>query len=321
MKAIPVSAVYVSWCDTDVIVRSLARLADVAGDDEALDVIVVVNEAGAGAADAIKTAWPGAMVISNADNRGFGPACNQGAAVASGDILLFLNPDTLAETGAVDEVRRAFDEHPQTVAVAPRLIDHGSAGGEDQRLFQLRRFPTLGADVRELLLFDRVVPGNHPKRHSRYLDEDRDRPFEVEQAAAAALAVRREAFEAIGGFDERFWPAYWEDVDLCLRLREHGPIEYWPAARIVHVGGESVGTLGTRRFRNIYYGNALRYRDKHYSRPATCAYRASLAVGMMMRALITALTARSEHGTPQVVRGFLDVAGMAARGVSDESRP
>lgn len=315
-----VSAVYVSWRDTEVILRSLARLAEVAGDDEALEVIVVINEAGTDTADAIEAAWRGATVISNADNRGFGPACNQGAEAASGDILLFLNPDTLAEAGAVDEVRRAFDEHPGAVAVAPRLIDDGPDGGEDQRLFQLRRLPTLGADMRELLLFDRVVPGNRLRRYSRYLEENRDQPFEVEQAAAAALAVRREAFEAIGGFDERFWPAYWEDVDLCLRLREHGPIEYWPAARIAHVGGESVATLGRRRFRNIYYGNALRYREKHYSRPAYLVYRLLLALGMTMRATVLLPIAGGQGGMADAIGGSLDVVKLALRGPDDRDR-
>ncbi len=314
MNALLVSAVYVSWHDTDVLVRSLARLAQATAGDLAFEVAVVVNEAAAGTQDAIESAWPGATVISNPENRGFGPACNQGAAAASGDILLFLNPDTLAEPGAIEQVRRAFEAHPEVVAVAPRLVDAGPSSDEDQRLFQLRRLPTLGTDAAELLLIDRVLPDNRFRRYSRYLDEDRDQPFEVEQAAAAALAVRRDAFEAGGGFDERFWPAYWEDVDLCLRLLEHGPIEYWPAARIGHVGGESVGQLGGRRFRNIYYANALRYREKHYRRPAYLAYRLLLALGMTMRATVLLPVAAGRGGTAEAITGSLDVLKLALRG-------
>lgn len=315
-----ISAVYVSWRDTDVLVRSLEQLRAVAGDDEALEVVVVLNEAGARAADAMTDTWPGATVIANADNRGFGPACNQGAAAATGDILLLLNPDTLAEDGAIEQVRRAFAERPQAVAVAPRLVDAGPAGEEDQRLFQLRRLPTLTADARELLLIDRVLPDNRCRRRDRYLAEDRARPFAVEQAAAAALAVRRDAFEAVGGFDERFRPAYWEDVDLCLRLQRHGPIEYWPAARIAHVGGISASALGERRFRRLYYANALRYRQKHYTHPAGLAYRALLMVGMTMRALVSLVTAPPGPGTRERLRGFLDVAAMALAGPDDERR-
>jgi N-acetylglucosaminyl-diphospho-decaprenol L-rhamnosyltransferase len=309
------SVVYVSWHDTDVLVRSLRQLGAVAAADDALEVIVLVNEAPPGARAAIEAAWPGATVIANADNRGFGPACNQGAAAAVGEILLFLNPDTLVEAGAIEEVRRAFDARPDALAVAPRLVDAGPPRGEDQEHFQLRRLPTLRADLRELLLLDRLAPHNRWHRHHRYLDEDRERPIEVEQAAAAALAVRREAFEAIGGFDERFWPAYWEDVDLCARLLQRGTIVYWPSARVAHVGGGATGVLGRRRFRVIYYRNALRYRQKHYSRTAQLAYRALLAVGMAMRAVITVSTSRQGPETSQTLRGFLDVAAMALRGL------
>ncbi len=299
-------------------VRSLARLAEIAGGDDSLETIVVVNEASADAVGAIEAAWPGATIISNVANKGFGPACNQAAAVAKGEILLFLNPDTLMEAGVIDEVRRAFVERPHLAAVAPRLVDAVPSAGEEQRLFQLRRLPTIGADARELLLIDRVIPSNRCRRRSRYLDEDREQPFEVEQAAAAALAVRRHVFEAIGGFDERFWPAYWEDVDLCLRLRAHGPIEYWPAARLVHVGGVAATALGRRRFRGMYYRNALRYRDKHYSRPAVLAYRGLLAWGMTMRAVVTLVGNRPGAEVSRELRGFLDVVAMALRGVSEE---
>ena len=313
-----VTAIYVSWRDTEMLGRSLRQLAESAVDDQANEVVVVVNEAASRATEAIAAAWPGATVIANADNRGFGPACNQGAAAASGDILLFLNPDTLAEPGAIDEVRRAFDAHPDAVAVAPRLLDAGRAGDEDQEHFQLRRLPTLRADLRELLLIDRVWPGNSGRRGARYLDRDRDQSFEVEQAAAAALAVRRDAFEAIGGFDERFRPAYWEDVDLCLRLRQRGAITYWPAARIAHVGGVSASALGRRRFRRMYYTNALRYRAKHYSAVSVLAYRGLLVLGMTTRTLATLLTNCPGAETSEELRGFLDVAGLALRGLPGE---
>jgi N-acetylglucosaminyl-diphospho-decaprenol L-rhamnosyltransferase len=317
MKSAPAlaSVVYVSWHDTNVLVRSLRQLAAVADADDALEVIVAVNEAGPEVLAAIEAAWPGARVIANPENLGFGPACNQAAAVAAGEILLFLNPDTLARPGAIEEVRRAFDARPDAVAVAPRLVDVGPMCGEDQEHFQLRRLPTLRADLRELLLIDRLAPHNRWHRHHRYLDEDRERPIEVGQAAAAALAVRREAFEAIGGFDERFWPAYWEDVDLCARLLQRGTIVYWPSARVAHVGGGATAVLGGRRFRVMYYRNALRYRQKHYSRTARLAYRALLAVGMTMRAAITLSTSRQAPETSQTLRGFLDVAAMALRGL------
>jgi GT2 family glycosyltransferase len=315
-----ISAIYVSWRDTDILSRSLGRMREAAADDEELELIVVVNEAAGGATAAIEAAWPGARVITNAANRGFGPACNQGAAAASGEVLLFLNPDTLVEHRAIPEIRRAFAEHPQAVAIAPRLVDPERGAGRSQREFQLRRLPTLEADARELLLIDRAFPANPRHRRDRYLEEDRAEPFEVEQAAAAALAVRRATFETVGGFDDRYRPAYWEDVDLCLRLRAQGSIVYWPAARIGHVGGVSASALGSRRFRRMYYGNAIRYRSQHYSRAAALTYRGLLAVGMALRAMVTLITSGPGPGTSQVLRSYLDVAGMALRDPGGASR-
>src|SRR5204863_9918555 len=205
-------------------------------------------------------------------------------------VLLFLKPDTGAEGDPFSEILRAFAEHSAAVAVAPRLFDleEGPRSGkelappdrEDQRTFQLRRLPSLASDARYLLLLDHLLPNNSSRRRERYAEADREEVFAVEQAAAAALAVRREAFERIGGFDERFFPAWFEDVDLCQRLGALGKILYWPKARFRHRGRTSSETLGYARFLPIYYTNALRYR-RRYSPIALIAYRALLASGMI----------------------------------------
>ena len=103
----------------------------------------------------------------------------------------------------------------------------------------------------------------------------------MEQAAAAALAVRADVFARLGGFDERFVPAWYEDVDLCERLGREGKILYLPDARFRHRGGESASRLGYDRFLPIFYRNALRYRDAPLRPGARRAgYRALLAAGM-----------------------------------------
>ena len=83
----------------------------------------------------------------------------------------------------------------------------------------------------------------------------------------------------------------------------------------------SASALGRRRFRRLYYANALRYRAKHYSTAAVLWYRGLLLVGMAMRAVATLLTSRSGEHRSQELRGFMDVAGMAMRGLSGEATP
>ena len=304
MAIAEISVILVSWRDaaeTLAAVESLARARDrVSHGGPRASLVVVDNDAGAVDRGSLLDRWPDATLLVNDRNRGFGPAANQAAAVARGDVLLFVNPDTLAEGEPLAEIARAFDEHPRAVAVAPRLIDDGPdgpdepdepksdrplapPGREDQFTFQLRRLPRLRDDARELLLFDHLAPNNRGRRKFRYADRDPDTALEVEQPAAAALAVRASEFRAVGGFDERFVPAWFEDVDLCARLLERGSIVYWPAARFRHRGGAASKTLGYARFLPAYYRNAIRYRRGRYRVLSRAAYRALLATGMLLR--------------------------------------
>lgn len=315
--------VLVSWRDADDTLAAIESLGEARGrvESDGLRVsLVVVDNGGGLARDAVLASWPDATLLVNEVNRGFGPGANQGAQAPGGDVLLFLNPDTRAVGEPFGAIAEAFDSRPDVVAVAPRLLDDVGEGfaatrlappdREDQFTFQLRRLPRLGDDARELLLFDHVAPNNRARRRFRYADRDPEEPLEVEQAAGAALAVRREAFEEAGGFDERFAPAWFEDVDLCERLAARGAILYWPAARFRHRGGASSGELGYGRFLPIYYENALRYRRGRYGAPARFAYRTLLATGMTLRLLALPFR-RPPRSRAESARAYLRVLGLS----------
>jgi GT2 family glycosyltransferase len=267
-------------------------------------------------------------------NRGFGPAANQAAAAARGDVLFFLNPDTRVEGEPFTPLLRAFAEDPRVVAVAPRLVEMEGGTGEpgadgipglappgheDQATFQLRRLPDLSSDATELLLIDHAFPNHAGRRRSRYADADRERGFPVEQAAAAALAVRRDAFVRVGGFDERYVPAWYEDVDLCARLAAEGSIVYLPEARVRHRGAASASRLGYARFLPILYRNALRYRRERYSLAARAAYRALLAAGMALRLAVLPLRREVPRTRTEAARAYLRVLALSL-GVGSSAR-
>jgi GT2 family glycosyltransferase len=330
-----ITVIIVSWNDVEDLracVESLVQARGrMPGDGPRVSLVVVEN--GGGRAEVLSL-WPGASVLVNQDNRGFGPAANQGADIAPGDVLLFLNPDTRAEGDPFTAISRGFDAHPEAAALAPRLLDFDAPSPvdgpskiqnpkskisrplappdrEDQFTFQLRRLPRLASDVRELLLVDSLAPNNRDRRRSRYADCDRNSPFEVEQAAAAALAIRTSEFRLLHGFDARLVPAWFEDVDLCARLSGAGKLLYWPEARFRHRGGVSSESLGYARFLPIYYRNALRYRRLHYGWPARVLYRPLLFAGMLLRLLLLPFRPTVPRPRREAARAYLATLALA----------
>jgi GT2 family glycosyltransferase len=326
-----ITVIIVSWKDAEEVEAAVASLDAarrlIAAGGPRVSLVVVGNGPGSLVREEILGAWPEARIVVNGENRGFGPAANQAAVLAAGDVLLFVNPDARAEGEPLSALARGFDEHPEAVGLAPRLVEQdgrtvpSSPGrppalrdaqrGEDQFTFQLRRLPTLASDLRELSLWDRFHANGPGRRRDRYADADRDTPFPVEQPAASALAVRASVFRKIGGFDEAFVPAWFEDVDLCARLAREGPILHWPAARFRHAGGISSRRLGYARFLPLYYRNALLYRRRHYSLAPRVAYRALLIGGMLLRLASTPLRKHAPRPAAESRRAYLGVLRVA----------
>jgi GT2 family glycosyltransferase len=109
-------------------------------------------------------------------------------------------------------------------------------------------------------------------------------PLQVEQPAAAALMIRRDAYDDVGDFDEQFYPAWYEDVDFCQRLKTKGWEVYFVSkAQFLHEGGYSVEAMGATDFLNSYYTNQLRYARKHFGVLGAAVVRTSIVAGMIAR--------------------------------------
>ena len=308
MSAPRVLVAIVSW-------NSAAHLAAaVKSVPEGVPVVVVDNASMDGSVAAARAA--GARVIEAGVNLGFGPACNRAAREgAPSETILFLNPDAALEDGrrTLDAILETLDADPEVAAVAPRLT------GDGQERFQLRRLPSIGSLIREAFLVDRLFPGNPGFRRDRYLDQDRDTAFDVEQPAAAALLVRRDVFEALGGFDPVFMPAWFEDVDFCARLLESGRrIRYVPEGRATHVGGVTMNALPYRDFRPAYVRNLFLYLARHASPGFRAAARLSTLLGAILRLALLPVV-RPDHPRSdaaaahvRVVRGLLGFGWRSA---------
>ncbi len=204
----------------------------------------------------------GVRWIANAGNKGFAAAVNQGVRNTEAPFILLLNPDAVLMS-SVEALEKECREGAG--AAGGLLLD---AGGRPQQGFTLRRLPTAAALALEAVGVNRLWPNNPVNRRYRCLDCSLDAPCEAEQPPGAFLMFRRDAWEAVGGFDEGFHPVWFEDVDFCKRLISRRIlIRFTPRAVALHAGGHSVKSLTWPLRTRYWYGSLLRYAGKHF-RPA-----------------------------------------------------
>jgi hypothetical protein len=273
-----VSVLIVNWNGQNVLRNCLASLAS-GQEDVGLETIVVDNASADGSAEIIPAEFPQVTLIRNTDNRGFAAANNQAAARATGRYLFFLNNDTTVPAGAIRGLARYLDEHPEAAAVGPKLI---GADGQPQR--SGRNLPTLRA-----LMHRGVLPVRWTHLFAaQYRDYrhtfDATLSGSVPQLAAAALMVRREAFDKIGGWDESFQFGV-EDVDFCLRLSDFGQIYYLADTSVTHLGRVSSHLNRGWVFRSYQCGYVRYFRKHHRSKLAPLAYKLGITLDTPLRIL------------------------------------
>lgn len=206
----------------------------------------------------------GVRLIANRDNRGFAAAVNQGIQVLNTPFALLLNPDAHLETG-VDALVECCRQ--PGVAGAGGLLVDGS--GRPQAGFAVRRLPTAAALICEVLLINRIWRHNPVNWHYRCLGFDLFTPGYVEQPAGAFLMIRRDVWQELKGFDERFHPLWFEDVDFCWRARQKGyRMCFTPKAVAKHTGGHSLRKISLEMRQLYWYRSLLGFAVKHF-RPST----------------------------------------------------
>lgn len=227
--------------------------------------VIVVNgdTREADAVRALADSFPIRLLMLS-ENLGFGAAANKGAAMATGRILGFLNPDAEITEGSLGDIVSYLDTHPETGIVGACLVDRDGA-------FEAWSFGRSATLIRLIWNHFRVT------REETSLGDRR--VHRAEWVSGAALFVRKDLFRRLSGFDERFF-LYFEDMDLCDRVREKGfAVARFLSVVFRHVGGASHSSeISKKRF---YYDSQDRYFEKH--RPAWEA-----SVMRMLRRLVNA---------------------------------
>lgn len=204
-------------------------------------------------------------------NLGYGGGLNLGAQFSEGEVLFFLNPD-VEFIEPLDKILNLLKN--KTISVCPLMIPHKN--------FQLRKLPNLFYFAYDFLGFNHFFP-NFFITKKYFYEPLPDKPFFVEQPAGAALLILKEKFIEIGKFDEDFWPLYFEDVDLCFRIKEKGyKIVCSPALKVKHKIGYSAKNMGRDEFFRIYSKNALRFFRKH--KKNITIYKFIIFSGLLLRA-------------------------------------
>ena len=226
-----------------------------------IEVIVVDHASDPAAAAQLLQRYPSIRLIPSDANPGFAAGVNTAARAATGRFLLLLNPDSIVDGDVPQVLAASLEEHPD-VAVAGGLVREHDGTVQASA----RRFPnvTTGFAGRTSWL-SRVWPSNPWTRRNLVARADQREPVEVDWVSGACMMVRRDAFDAVGGMDEQFF-LYWEDADLCFRLKRAGwRTVYYPAVGITHLTGRS-SALVKKQSLIAFHRSAFRYFLKHGGR-------------------------------------------------------
>lgn len=224
-----------------VTLACLRALAD-AGDSTSFEVILV-DDASSDSTPQVLPGVPGLRYHRNPRNLGFIGACNAGAELARGEFLVFLNNDTTVQPGWLDALLSTFETHPDTGLAGSKLVY------PDGRLQEAGGI---------------VFADGSGWNYGRFEDPAHPRfnfVREVDYCSGASIALRRELFLRLGGFDSHYAPAYYEDTDLAMRIREQGlKVRYQPASLVIHHEGISSGTdveSGVKAFQRVNHKKFL----------------------------------------------------------------
>ncbi len=217
-------------------------------------------------------------LLRNGRNLGFARAVNAGISASSGEFIVLINPDSLVEAGFFDKAAAFFEENPLAGVAGPRILD----GDGELQLSARREVSFVSGLFGRTSLLTRLFPDSSLVKSQFPAAAESDGPTPVDWVSGACMVVRREALDSVGPLDERFF-MYFEDADLCRRMREAGySIHYLPHIEVVHQAGGSTKS----RPRAVFdlHKSAFLYHRKHGSHGPLSLFSAFVLLGLAARA-------------------------------------
>lgn len=246
-------------------------------EDEPHQVFVVDNASTDGSQLMVQTEFPACKLIANKNNEGYSRAANQAIRASTNKYVLLLNSDTRIPEGTLLALNKYMECYPRVGIAGPRVL--GADGHLQPSCFP---FPTVLFLILEFSGLNRLISRIPLVREISPRTCSHTRVRAVPWILGAALAIRREAFDAVNGFDPSFF-MYFEETDLCYRMWHHGwQIHYTPVISITHLGGASTQQRRTEMVFQFYSSLAHFYRQ-HYAPAHTAAMIAIIRAGAMAR--------------------------------------
>ncbi len=252
------------------------------------EIIVIDNNSADGSKELLPAAFPQVSFIWNTVNTGFAKANNQALAIAKGEYILFLNPDTIVPEDCFEKCLAFFKQHNNAGALGIRMIDGSGKFLKESK----RAFPSPRTSLYKLSGLAKLFPQSKifAKYHLGNLSETENHPVDV--LAGAFMMLPKTVLTQVGSFDETFF-MYGEDVDLSYRVQKATCAAtgntynnyYFAESTIIHFKGEST-KKGSLNYVRLFYSAMSLFVKKHYSGSRATLFNILIQGGILIRAFV-----------------------------------
>jgi GT2 family glycosyltransferase len=276
---IELSIVIVSWNVKELLRNCLDSIRDKIS-SLSFEVIIIDNASSDSSVEMIREEFSWVTLVVNKENSGFAKANNQGIKMSQGRNILFLNPDTLIVSDAIQRMVARLDADLTLGAIGCRMLDFEG----NLQMTCARNFPTPLNQFFEIMMLRRLFPKNKLFGNALLSYWDHKGHRYIDCFSGACFMVRKDVLNVIGGFDERYF-MYAEDIDLCYRIKNTGfKLFYDGSIEILHYSGASSQRADKVAFASVMMREAnFWFMRQYYGKIKAHEYKILTAVGALHR--------------------------------------